>query len=178
MANNPNLSEDGKNTQFNNRTGIELASNGKKGGIASGKARRLNARIAKAIKYRDNQNLKQDKIDFRKAWKLRHRQVGKDNIEEFREDLRVLIEKIRMIQDCGQDVFNIISIADDPVLMKTKPEVVIKAQSELWDREEGKPQQSIVTTGSSSIIREKVAFTQKQMEDMKAKMHREFDEED
>ncbi len=144
MANNENLKSIG------DRTTSEQQEITKKGGIASGEARRLNARLANLTKYTDRLSLTKHKRKLRKLWKVRKNGFieGDKKItgEQVRDEIRDIIENMRIIKDCGGDVLNIVAIANSPYLAVSKPEVVIKAQSELWDRQEGKPKQSTELT--------------------------------
>ncbi len=170
MANNPkhmdNLTSDNQFTSGDKHSIIA-----RKGGVAKGKADRLNTRLLKAATFIDRQNLRKDKKDFKLLWKSRNMKHEKQ--DEIRESLKVLIEKMRMIRYCGSDSLAILAIANNPLLALTKPEVVIKAQAELWDRTEGKAIQSVVTTGSN--IREKIVVTQEELDEEAKRMQEEFD---
>lgn len=129
MPNNPNHMDN--LTGSNGFTTDTASINGAKGGRAAGRANKLNKRLAKAASFIDKQNLRKDKKDFKLLWKSRE-------LEEVRESLKVLIEKMRIIRYCGSDALTVLAIANNPLLALTKPEVVIKAQAEVWDRREGK----------------------------------------
>lgn len=172
MANEENLKP-----KDSNQSQEEAKRNGKKGGIASGEARRLNARLANLTKHTDRLSLTKLKRKLRKLWKVRKDgfKEGDTKIagEQVRDEIRDIIENIRIVKDCGGDVLNIVAIANNPYLAVSKPEVVIKAQSELWDRTEGKAIQSVVTTGSR--IRETVVVTQEELDEEALRMQEEFD---
>lgn len=172
MANNPKHMDNLKNIEQSND---EATMNGRKGGIANGKAQRLNIRLAKAAKYIDKQNLRQDKRAFKNAWKIRHIMAITSKKEELYEELKTLIEKMRMIRDCGSDSLAVLAIANNPLLAISKPEVVIKAQSEVWDRTEGKAVQSIVTTDST--IRKTKVVSEEDIKKEKEAMSKGFGDE-
>ena len=144
-------------TQF--VAGEEQVITARKGGVAKGKADRLNVRLAKAASFIDKQNLRKDKRDFRLLWKKRNSGIIENTTqnelvtqeelrEELRENLKILIEKMRIIRYCGSDALTVLAIANNPLLALTKPEVVIKAQAEVWDRREGKAVQESKLSGS------------------------------
>lgn len=150
MANNPNHMDN--LTPFEESKRDRSVKAGEKGGIASGEARRLNKRLANLTKYTDRQTLTKHKRKLRKLWKVRNKGFieGDKEItgEQVREEIADIIENMRIIKDCGGDVLNIVAIANSPYLAISKPGVVIKAQAELWDRQEGKATQNIVNSGS------------------------------
>lgn len=173
MANNENL----KNIELSHE---EAARNGKKGGIASGESRRLNKRLANLTKHTNRLSLTKHKRMFRKLWKVKKGYASKDGKlvteEDVKEEIRDIIENMRIIKDCGSDVLNIVAIANSPYLAISKPEVVIKAQAELWDRREGKSIQSIFTTGSE--VRKTIVLTEKELEEEEKSMLKEFEDEE
>ncbi len=171
MANNPNHMDN--LTSSDGFTTDTASINGKKGAIAKGRADRLNVRLAKAASFIDKQNLRKDKRDFRLLWKKRNTGMIESPINndlrtqgelriELREDLKILIEKMRIIRYCGSDALTVLAIANNPLLALTKPEVVIKAQAEVWDRREGKSVQesklsgSLQTTNITKIIKDDI----------------------
>lgn len=174
MTNNKNLLN-GKDTQFSSLNGEGTARNA---GIASGEARRLNKRLANLTKYTDRQTLTKHKRKLRKLWKVRNKGFieGYKEItgEQVREEIADIIENMRIIKDCGGDVLNIVAIANSPYLAISKPEVVIKAQAELWDRQEGKAIQKIETAGSE--LRKTILVTKEELEEEEKEMLKEFED--
>ena len=117
------------------RSPKEVREQGRKGGINSGKSRRakktLSERIKLALTISTNENLKGVKRQIRELLPNRQTTANK-------EVLKTLLAQAKTIRDCGIDVYQILKIAQAPETQ----EIGLKATNALWDREEGKPNQS------------------------------------
>ena len=128
------------------RSSEELRENGRLGGIKSGVARRakksLSDRIKLALQISTKEHLKGLRKRIRQAWPNR-------NQEEARESLKVLLAQARVVKDCGVDVYKVLKIAEAP----DTQEIGLKAANALWDREEGKPNQTTNLNHAGSITK-------------------------
>lgn len=142
MANNENL------TPFNESKREESVTAGKKGGIASGKARRERKEYAEQLKI-------VIELGTERALELA-KEANNDKV-------------IKMIEEGGLLAFEHLNILMD---QSNKPEVRLKALDMMIDRLEGKPIQSVVTTGST--IKETIVVTKEELEAEEKAMSEEF----
>lgn len=153
---------------LNKRTKEEQRRITRMGGIASGKSRRdkksLSDRIKLALKISTNENLKVIKKQIREVLPNRNKANNK-------EVLKTLLAQARVMKDCGVDVYNILKIAESPETQ----EMALKATNALWDREEGKAIQSIVSNNSTEV-KNTVLVTKEEIADEVSNMEEILDE--
>ncbi len=129
-----------------NRSTEEVREIGRKGGINSGKSRRakksLSDRIKLALQISTNENLKSLKREIRKLWPSR-------NLHDQKQNLKVILAQYRVIKDCGIDVYKVLRIAEAP----DSQQIGLNAANALWDREEGKPNQTTNLNHGGSITK-------------------------
>jgi len=163
MANNENL----RPIKKGELSKEEAKSRGSLGGKNSVRSRRANKNLAERIKLAltisTNENLKVLKKSIRELLPNRHKKENK-------ESLKTLLAQARVMKDCGIDVYNMIKIAQAPETQ----EIALKATNSLWDREEGKAIQSVITTGST--VKEKVVVTQEELDKEAADMKKGFED--
>ena len=130
MANNEQLLKGHPPTEF--KAGQEQAKTARKAGIASGKSKRhqkkLAKRIALALTISTTANLNIIKKEIAELMPNRHLKANK-------EDLKLKLAQAKTLKECGIDVYNMIKIA----VTSFDEDKRIKAINSLWDREEGKP---------------------------------------
>lgn len=102
----------------------------RKSAISRRKKRKLADRIKLAMEIASNQKIKNVKKEIAELWPNRR-------LENNKLELRALIERAKMIRDSGYDVYKILSISE-----YAESDVALRALNSLWDREEGKPNQS------------------------------------
>jgi len=121
---------------FNELTEKEARILSRRGGIASGKSRRASKTLAQRIKLAltisTNENLRDCKVRIRELWPNR-------SLPDNKKQLRIVLAQSRTIRDCGIDVYNVLKVAQAPETQ----EIALKAANILWDREEGKPNQTL-----------------------------------
>ena len=127
-----------------NRTTEEQQRIARMGGIASGKSRRsqrtISERIKIALKISTNEHLRAKKKEIRELWPNRHTSGNK-------EQLKIVIAQTQTIKECGIDVYKILKIAESPETQ----EIALKATNALWDREEGRPNQTSNVNHSGAV---------------------------
>ncbi len=144
MANNPNLSEDGKNTQFS-ESGKKAASNGKKGGIQLGINNKARKEEAKQLAMTKEAIAAALEILLTKAKKKAKTQEQLDKIEQLEAINNPIVSLILDI------AFN----------TETKDKDKLKAADMILDRLEGKPQGS---TEDSKVIKETIYIEREETE--------------
>lgn len=134
------------------RTTEEQRKIAKMGGWASGVSRRhkriLSERIKLALENSTNSNLNGLKRQIRELWPNRHTKNGK-------EEMRVLVAQAKTIKECGIELYKILLIIENPM---SEPEMVLKAVNALWDREGGKPTQTVhsLVTRTENVVLDKI----------------------